>query len=130
MENPIIDFLSHRRSVKPDRLAAPGPSASELDTILTIASRVPDHKKLAPWRFVIIEGDAQNYHVVKPNAVLEGICQKGCLIRLDNSEEDPYELKGSEVTSIEEGQLYDDELEAPDVPDVGAGPPSQPSSQP
>lgn len=59
MENPIIDFLSRRRSVKPDRLAAPGPSPSELDTILTIASRVPDHKKLAPWRFVIIEGDAQ-----------------------------------------------------------------------
>ncbi len=59
MENPIIDFLSHRRSVKPDRLTAPGPSAGELDTILTIASRVPDHKKLAPWRFVIIEGEAR-----------------------------------------------------------------------
>jgi hypothetical protein len=84
-----------------------------------------DHK------VTIIEGDAQNYHVVKPNAVLESICQKGCLIRLDDSEEDPYELKGSEVTSIEDGQLYDDELEAPDVPSVGnAGPPSQPSSQP
>jgi len=84
-----------------------------------------DHK------VTIVEGDAQNYHVVKPNAVLEGICQKGCLIRLDDSEEDPYELKGSEVTSIEEGQLYDDELEAPAVPDVGnTGPPSQPGSQP
>jgi nitroreductase len=59
MENAIIDFLARRRSVKPDRLAAPGPSDTELETILTIASRVPDHKKLAPWRFIVIEGDAR-----------------------------------------------------------------------
>ncbi len=59
MENPIIAFLSARRSVKPDRLVAPGPSPAELDTILTIASRVPDHKKLAPWRFIVLEGEAR-----------------------------------------------------------------------
>jgi nitroreductase len=59
MDNPIIAFLSARRSVKPDRLVAPGPSAEELETILTIASRVPDHKKLAPWRFIVLEGDAR-----------------------------------------------------------------------
>ena len=59
MENPVIAFLSARRSVKPDRLVAPGPSPAELDTILTIASRVPDHKKLAPWRFILLEGDAR-----------------------------------------------------------------------
>lgn len=60
MDNAIIDFLSRRRSVKPDRLIAPAPSAAELETILTIASRVPDHKKLAPWRFIVIEGPAQS----------------------------------------------------------------------
>jgi nitroreductase len=59
MENPIIAFLSARRSVKPDRLAAPAPSPPELETILTIASRVPDHKKLAPWRFIVIDGEAR-----------------------------------------------------------------------
>ena len=59
MENPIIAFLSARRSVKPDRLVEPGPSPAELDTILTIASRVPDHKKLAPWRFIVLEGEAR-----------------------------------------------------------------------
>ena len=59
MENPVIAFLSARRSVKPDRLVAPGPSQAELDTIFTIASRVPDHKKLAPWRFIVLEGDAR-----------------------------------------------------------------------
>jgi hypothetical protein len=84
-----------------------------------------DHKVM------VIEGNAQNDHVVKPNAVLEGICQKGCLIRLDDENEDPYELEGSEVTSIEEGQLYDDELEASAEPNGGdAGPSSPPGSQP
>jgi nitroreductase len=59
MENPIITFLAKRRSVKPDRLVVPGPTDAELETILTIASRVPDHKKLAPWRFILIEGGAR-----------------------------------------------------------------------
>jgi nitroreductase len=57
--NAVLSLLASRRSVKPDRLNAPGPSAAEIDTLLTIASRVPDHKKLAPWRFIIIEGDAR-----------------------------------------------------------------------
>jgi nitroreductase len=59
MENPVIAFLAKRRSVKPDRLVAPGPTDAELETILTIAARVPDHKKLAPWRFILIAGDAR-----------------------------------------------------------------------
>ncbi len=58
-DNATITLLKTRRSVKPDLLALPAPSAEELETILTIASRVPDHKKLAPWRFVIIEGAAR-----------------------------------------------------------------------
>ncbi len=58
-ENPVLALLSARRSVKPEMLIAPGPSAAELETILTIASRVPDHKKLAPWRFIVLEGDAR-----------------------------------------------------------------------
>ncbi|MDZ4843090.1 MAG: nitroreductase [Hyphomicrobium aestuarii] len=57
--NPMLDLLATRRSVKPDRLAAPGPTPDELHQILTIAARVPDHKKLAPWRFIVFEGDAR-----------------------------------------------------------------------
>lgn len=59
MENPVIALLSSRRSVKPDRLLAPGPKPEEVETMLRIASRVPDHKKLAPWRFIVLEGDAR-----------------------------------------------------------------------
>ena len=54
-----IDLLKIRRSVKPREMSGPGPSPAELETILTIGARVPDHGKLSPWRFIIFEGDAR-----------------------------------------------------------------------
>jgi nitroreductase len=54
-----IDLLKLRRSVKPREMTGPGPSPAELETILTIGSRVPDHGKLVPWRFIVFEGDAR-----------------------------------------------------------------------
>jgi len=54
-----IDLLKIRRSVKPREMSAPGPSPAELETILTIGARVPDHGKLTPWRFIVFEGDAR-----------------------------------------------------------------------
>jgi nitroreductase len=57
--NNQIDLLLRRRSVPPKLLASPGPTPEELETLLTAASRVPDHGKLAPWRFLVIAGDAR-----------------------------------------------------------------------
>jgi nitroreductase len=57
--SPPITWLRTRRSLKPVELAGPGPSPAELDTLLTIASRVPDHGKLTPWRFIVFEGESQ-----------------------------------------------------------------------
>ena len=54
-----LDLLKTRRSIKPIELGGPAPSASEIETLLTVASRVPDHGKLTPWRFIIFEGDAR-----------------------------------------------------------------------
>lgn len=54
-----IDLLKARRSVKPIEMTGPGPTADELDTILTLGARVPDHGKLVPWRFIVFEGDAR-----------------------------------------------------------------------
>jgi nitroreductase len=54
-----LELLPTRRSVKPVELSAPGPSAAEIDTLLTIASRVPDHGKLAPWRFIVFADEAR-----------------------------------------------------------------------
>src|SRR5262245_25357493 len=54
-----LDLLKTRRSVKPIELTGPPPGPAELDTLLTIASRVPDHGKLTPWRFIVFEGEAR-----------------------------------------------------------------------
>ncbi len=54
-----LELLKTRRSLKPVELIAPGPSAAQIDTLLTVASRVPDHGKLVPWRFIVFEGEAR-----------------------------------------------------------------------
>jgi nitroreductase len=54
-----LQLLKTRRSAKPRDMSGPGPSPAELDTILTIGARVPDHGKIAPWRFIVFEGDAR-----------------------------------------------------------------------
>lgn len=59
MSLDALELLLTRRSVKAAMLGEPGPSLEQLSTILTAAARVPDHKKLVPWRFVIFEGDAR-----------------------------------------------------------------------
>ena len=53
-----LDFLLTRRSRPAKTLAAPGPSHAELEVILTAAARSPDHGKLEPWRFIVLEGAA------------------------------------------------------------------------
>jgi nitroreductase len=55
-----LSLLLTRRSGKPRDMAGPGPSEAELDTILTIAARTPDHGKLAPWRFVVVGADQRD----------------------------------------------------------------------
>jgi nitroreductase len=54
-----LELLKTRRSFKAGELSGPGPSAAEIETLLTVASRVPDHGKLVPWRFIVFEGEAR-----------------------------------------------------------------------
>lgn len=51
-------LLATRRSGKPRDMVAPGPDAEQLRAILSAAMRVPDHGKLSPWRFVVIDDRA------------------------------------------------------------------------
>ncbi|RUT33039.1 nitroreductase [Arsenicitalea aurantiaca] len=55
----LKDYLLTRRSVGMAFLKEPGPDADQLQTLLEIGTRVPDHGKLAPWRLVLIEGEAR-----------------------------------------------------------------------
>ncbi len=74
-----------------------------------------DHK------LMIVEGPRSQNHVLKPDAVLENVCAKGCVVRLNDSEEDEYELEGNEVVSIEDGNLYYDGPTAPATPPADNG---------
>jgi nitroreductase len=55
----LLHRLEIRRSVKPAALGEPGPNPDELRRLLTVASRVPDHGALVPWRFILFQGDAR-----------------------------------------------------------------------
>lgn len=59
VDETVLNLLERRRSVPAARLAAPGPTPDELRRMLTIATRVPDHGALAPWRFLVVEGAAR-----------------------------------------------------------------------
>lgn len=72
-----LSLLSTRRSGKPRDLIAPGPDVAQMRQILAIASRTPDHGKLAPWRFVVVPQDKRDalarlletaYRAEKPDA--------------------------------------------------------------
>lgn len=64
-----LDFLARRRSASAMALRGPAPSDAELHTLLTLATRVPDHGKLAPWRFVILSGEAKAAFVERLEAI-------------------------------------------------------------
>jgi nitroreductase len=55
----VLAFLATRRSTKVIHLIEPGPSPAQVDALLALASRVPDHGKLGPFRFVVLEGEAR-----------------------------------------------------------------------
>lgn len=52
----VLEFLALRRSASATTLIAPAPDAAQLAELLRLAARVPDHGKLSPWRFIVLEG--------------------------------------------------------------------------
>jgi nitroreductase len=56
----LLSLLETRRSAKPREMVGPGPGPDDLDRILAIATRIPDHGKLSPWRFVTVADDQRD----------------------------------------------------------------------
>lgn len=74
-QNPapeVLHFLARRRSASAVMLAEPAPSPAELDALLRIAVRVPDHGKLSPWRFVLLQGEAKAQAAARLEALAKG----------------------------------------------------------
>lgn len=65
----VLEFLARRRSNSALTLASPAPSEDQVLTLLQLAARVPDHGKLAPWRFIILDTSAKTAFA----AELEGL---------------------------------------------------------
>ena len=55
----VLRFLARRRSASALTLGEPGPTAAEIEILLSLATRAPDHGNLAPWRFVVLEGEGK-----------------------------------------------------------------------
>jgi hypothetical protein len=81
-------------------------TASVGSAAVTIVNRDARDHKLS---VVEDNGAKSTEHVLQPSQVLEGVCEKGCVIRLNDSEEDEYELEAGDKVSIEEGYLYYEE---------------------
>ncbi|HEY2050489.1 MAG TPA: nitroreductase [Caulobacteraceae bacterium] len=64
-----LNFLARRRSASAATLREPAPNNDELNALLTLATRVPDHGKLAPWRFVVLSGEAKAGFVQRLEAI-------------------------------------------------------------
>jgi len=57
-QNPVLQFMLTRRSRPAKLMRAPGPDRAALEPLLQAAARVPDHGKLEPWRFVVLQQPA------------------------------------------------------------------------
>lgn len=62
-------------------------------------------------KLTIQEGNEKKEIALKPTGVLEGLCPKGCVIRIGDSEDDEYILEGPEILSIDGGKIYDERPE-------------------
>lgn len=68
----VLDFLARRRSSSAVTLAEPGPTPDEIAALIGLACRVPDHGKLSPWRFIILDSAGKAAFAAKLAALAEG----------------------------------------------------------
>lgn len=60
MSSQFVDFLLQRKSVPISQIGEPGPNDSEIETMIRAATRVPDHGRLEPWRFILYRGKVRH----------------------------------------------------------------------
>ncbi|NNU15041.1 nitroreductase [Parvularcula sp. ZS-1/3] len=60
LREETLHYLAHRRSLTAAQMQGPGPTSEEVDALLRIAARVPDHRRVHPFRFIVFEGEARS----------------------------------------------------------------------
>ena len=84
-----LSLLKTRRSGRPRDMVEPGPDAGQIETMIEIAARTPDHGKLFPWRFVVVPREKRGEFAALLRRAFEG----------DAPVEDPRKLEAVERTA-------------------------------
>lgn len=81
----VLRFLALRRSTSAVSLTEPAPDPRQLEDLLRLAARVPDHGKLTPWRFIVLQGADKAAFAARLEAISSGrgdILRTGKLAKL------------------------------------------------
>ncbi|MBN9279939.1 MAG: hypothetical protein J0I57_20210 [Hyphomicrobium sp.] len=81
-------------------------------------------------KVTITEGGTTAEQTIPPMGVLDKVCMKGCIVRLNDGEEDEYEVEAEDIVAIEDGFLYYDGPDSPDRPGSGGGASPAPPAAP
>ena len=108
----VLEFLATRRSHSAVNLTAPGPGPEDLAVLLRLAARVPDHGKLTPWRFIVMDGDAKAAFADRLDALAAGRGDRKAQNKLAKLKVPPTAVVV--VSSAREGEipLWEQELSA------------------
>ena len=103
-----LALLETRRSAKPRELVGPGPTPPEMDRILTIAARVPDHGKLTPWRFVTVaEYQRDAFGVLLRQALVE---HDPCATIAHHQKEDDFAHYAGQLVVLVSAPVHDHKI--------------------
>jgi nitroreductase len=103
-----ISLLDTRRSGKPREMVPPGPTDEELQKILHIAMRVPDHGKLSPWRFVVIGKDQREHLAVLLHKALQA--EDECAGPAHHEKEDQFARQGEALVVLISSPIPDHKI--------------------
>jgi len=103
-----ISLLETRRSGKPREMTAPGPSDEELQRMLHIAMRVPDHGKLTPWRFVVVGREQREHLAVLLHKALQA--EDECAGPAHHEKEDQFARQGEALIVLISSPIPDHKI--------------------
>ena len=82
------------------------------------AAKISNHDE-TEHKLSIAQGEETSVKTIKPQQSLDSLCPKACVVRIDDNDEDEYELDAEDVVAIEDGVMYYD---GPDKPSIGSAP--------
>ena len=115
-----MTFCRGRRSSRTDHLALTVCAIAALLMTSAASAATITNRGDKEVKLTVTEGSSRQDEVLPTGKVVDGVCQKGCIIRLNDNANDEYELEGSESVSVEGGFLYYESLENEIAPPAGS----------